>query len=78
MCAAAPLCSTIPTSCCWRASSGVGKFRITTSTDDVVGNLGAGLDVLGNDGTSFRLYYEGRFSDTVEQHAAGIKGTLPF
>jgi hypothetical protein len=31
----------------------------------------------GGDGTSFRLYYDGRFGDTVEQHAAGIKGTLP-
>jgi len=25
-----------------------------------------------------RLYYEGRFGDLVEQHGAGLKGTLPF
>jgi hypothetical protein len=60
------------------APSGVGPFRIAANTDDVVGNVGAGLDVLGVDGTSFRLYYEGRFGDTVEQHAAGIKGSWPF
>jgi len=60
------------------APSGVGTFRIAANTDDVVGNVGAGFDVIGTDGTSFRLYYEGRFGDTVEQHAAGIKGTLPF
>lgn len=52
--------------------SGMGTFRIATATDDVVGNVGAGLDVLGSDGTSFRL------QTRVEQHAAGIKGTLPF
>jgi hypothetical protein len=50
----------------------MGTFRIATATDDVVGNVGAGLDVLGSDGTSFRL------QTRVEQHAAGIKGTLPF
>jgi hypothetical protein len=60
------------------APSGEGPFRIATNTGDVVGNVGAGFDVLGTDGTSFRLYYEGRFGDIVEQHAAGIKGTLPF
>jgi hypothetical protein len=44
----------------------------------VIGMAGAGVDVIGTDGTSFRLYYEGRFSDLVEQHAGGIKATLPF
>ena len=58
--------------------SGVGPFRIASATDDVIGTLGAGVDVIGVEGASFRLYYEGRFSDLVEQHAGGIKGTLPF
>jgi outer membrane autotransporter protein len=60
------------------APSGVGPFRIATSTDDLIGNVGAGVDVIGAEGASFRLYYEGRFGDLVEQHAGGIKGTLPF
>ena len=60
------------------APSGVGPFRIATNTDDVVSNVGAGFDVIGGDGTSFRLNYEGRFGDMVEQHAAGIKGPWPF
>ena len=60
------------------APSGVGPFRIASSTDDVVADLDAGVDVIGGTGGSLRLYYEGRFGDTVEQHAAGIKGTLPF
>jgi len=44
----------------------------------VVGNIGVGMDVIGVAGASFRLYYEGRFGDTVADHAGGIKGTLPF
>jgi hypothetical protein len=44
----------------------------------VVGNVGVGVDVIGADGASFRLYYDGRFGDTVEEHAGGIKATLPF
>jgi hypothetical protein len=60
------------------APSGVGPFRIATATDDVIGMAGAGVDVIGVEGSSFRLYYEGRFSDLVEQHAGGIKATLPF
>jgi outer membrane autotransporter protein len=60
------------------APSGVGPFRIAAATDDVVGNVGVGVDVIGADGASFRLYYDGRFGDTVEEHAGGIKATLPF
>ena len=56
----------------------VGPFRIASSTDDVVGTVGAGVDVIGAEGASFRLYYEGSFGDLVEQHGGGIKGTLPF
>ncbi|MGH8723139.1 MAG: autotransporter outer membrane beta-barrel domain-containing protein, partial [Burkholderiales bacterium] len=56
----------------------VGPFRIASATDDVLANIGAGVDVIGVEGASFRLYYEGRFGDLVEQHAGGIKATLPF
>ena len=60
------------------APSGVGPFRIATATDDVVGNVGADVDVIGVGGASFRLYYDGRFSDLIEEHAGGIKASLPF
>jgi outer membrane autotransporter protein len=60
------------------APGGVGPFRIAAGSDDVVGNVGAGIDVIGVGGASLRLYYDGRFGDTVEEHAGGIKGTLPF
>jgi hypothetical protein len=60
------------------APSGVGPFRIGAATDTVVGDVGAGVDVIGAEGASFRLFYDGRFGDTVEEHAGGIKATLPF
>ena len=58
--------------------SGVGPFRIAANTDELVADLSAGVDVIGSEGASFRLYYDGRFGDTVEEHAGGIKATLPF
>jgi len=81
MCAARPS-STIRTSCFWRASrtalQGGGPFRIATETDDVVADVSAGIDVIGSGGASFRLYYDGRFGDLIEEHAGGIKASLPF
>jgi uncharacterized protein with beta-barrel porin domain len=58
--------------------SGVGPFRIATSTDDVVANISAGVDVIGAAGSSLRLYYDGRFGDTIEENAPGAKATVPF
>jgi len=60
------------------APSGVGSFRIATSTDELVGNVGVGMDVIGVEGASFRLYYEGRFGETVADHAGGIKASWNF
>ena len=37
-----------------------------------------GVDVIDVRGASVCLYYEGQLGDTVEQHAGGIKTTLPF
>jgi hypothetical protein len=60
------------------APGGVGTFRMATNTDDVVADVSAGVDVIGSRGASLRLYYDGRFGDTVEKHAGGIKASLPF
>jgi len=49
-----------------------------TATDDVVADVSAGVDVIGVEGASFRLYYDGRFGETVTENEGGIKGTLPF
>jgi hypothetical protein len=60
------------------APGSVGPFRIVTATDDVVGNVAAGIDVIAVGGSSFRLFYDGRFGDTVEEHGGGVKTTLAF
>jgi hypothetical protein len=60
------------------APSGVGPFRIGTETDDVVAVIAAGIDVVGVSGASFRLYYDGRFGETVEANEGGIKASLTF
>ena len=60
------------------APGGIGPFRIATETDDVVGDVSAGVDVIATNGSSFSVYYDGRFGDTVEAHEGGVKGTLPF
>ena len=43
-----------------------------------MGNVGAGVDVIDGRGRELKLFYEGRFGDLVEEHAGGVKGTLPF
>ena len=60
------------------APGGIGPFRIVTETDDVVGDVSAGVDVIATNGSSFSVYYDGRFGDTVEAHEGGVKGTLAF
>jgi hypothetical protein len=62
----------------FEGAPGVGPFRIVTATDDVVGDVSAGIDVIAAGGSSFRLFYDGRFGDTVEEHGGGIKTTLAF
>jgi uncharacterized protein with beta-barrel porin domain len=57
---------------------GVGPFRIVTNTDNVVGDVGAGVDLIGPRGAELKLYYEGRFGDLVSEQGSGLKASLPF
>ena len=40
--------------------------------------MAAGVDVLSQDGTVLRLYYDGRFADDTQLHAGGVKASLAF
>jgi hypothetical protein len=60
------------------APGGVGPFRITTKTDDVVADVDAGLDLIGPRGAELKLFYEGRFGDLVSDNAGGVKASVPF
>ena len=57
---------------------GVAPFRIRTGIDDVVADVSAGVEVLGLQGASLKLFYDGRFGDTIQESAAGAKATVPF
>ena len=57
---------------------GIAPFRIRTGIDDVVADVSAGVEVLALGGTSLKLFYEGRFGDTIQENAAGAKATVPF
>ena len=57
---------------------GVAPFRIKTGIDDVVANVSAGVEVLDLRGASLKLFYDGRFGDTIQESAAGAKASVPF
>lgn len=57
---------------------GVAPFRIATGIDNAVADVSAGVEVLDLRGTSLKLFYDGRFGDTIQENAAGAKATVPF
>jgi hypothetical protein len=60
-------------------SSPIGPSRCgNQGIDDVVANVSAGVEILDLHGTSFKLFYDGRFGDTIQENAAGAKATVPF
>jgi outer membrane autotransporter protein len=59
-------------------TSGAEAFAITSSTDDVLWTIAAGVDVLKGDTGALQLFYEGRFGETTTVNAAGAKLSLDF
>ena len=53
-------------------------FRTQVGTDDVVGDIAAGLDVLTTDGTVLKVYYAGQFGEDTTQQSVGARASLPF
>ncbi|MNT27488.1 Autotransporter beta-domain protein [compost metagenome] len=60
------------------APQGTGAFDTSLPVDDVVGKVGAGLEVMKAGGVDFRLQYEGQFSEHVSSHSAALKVMVPF
>ena len=60
------------------APRGTGAFDTSLPVDDVVGKVGAGLEVMKAGSVNFRLQYEGRFSEHVSSHSAALKVMVPF
>ncbi|EHK62994.1 autotransporter outer membrane beta-barrel domain-containing protein [Achromobacter arsenitoxydans] len=60
------------------APGGSGSFDTSIPIDDVVGKIGAGLQVMKAGGIDFRLQYEGQFSQHVSSNSATLKVSVPF
>jgi outer membrane autotransporter protein len=57
------------------AAPGVAPFKTTGEIDDVVGNISAGVTVLGTGSGVVTLSYDGAFGDDLESHSASAKAS---
>ncbi len=60
------------------APDGVGPFTIHTDMDDVMGVVGAGLDLINGEDGALRFTYDGQLGETTQIHSVGIKGSAKF
>lgn len=60
------------------APVGISPFTINTDTDDVMGVIGAGLDMITSQETVLHLTYDGQLGEHTQIHAFGLKGSARF
>ncbi|ADP16480.1 outer membrane autotransporter barrel domain protein 4 [Achromobacter xylosoxidans A8] len=60
------------------APAGSGAFETSVPMDDVIGRVGAGLQVSNAGGIDFRLQYDGDFSSHIQSHRGTLKVMVPF
>ena len=60
------------------APAGVAPFTILTDMDDVMGVVGAGLDMINARDAALRLSYDGQLGETTQIHAIALKGSARF
>ncbi|SEJ51604.1 autotransporter outer membrane beta-barrel domain-containing protein [Achromobacter sp. NFACC18-2] len=60
------------------APAGSGSFETSLPMDNVIGRLGAGLQVSNAGGIDFRLQYDGEFASRTQSHRASVKVMMPF
>ena len=56
----------------------VAPFTILNDIDDVMGTVGAGLDVITADDTVLNVTYDGQLGDTTQIHSVALKGSAKF
>ncbi len=66
------------TSATFAGVPGAAGFTIKSSIDDVVADLGLGVDFLSESGTVLRVQYDAQFGDQTEQHGGSAKLSVPF
>lgn len=60
------------------APVGLAPFTVNTDIDEVMGLVGAGVDVISGTDAVLRLSYDGQLGETTQIHAVGIKGSARF
>jgi uncharacterized protein with beta-barrel porin domain len=60
------------------APDGVAPFTTLGHLDDVMGVLGAGLDVISGNDIALRITYDGQIGPTQQLHGFGLKGSIKF
>lgn len=60
------------------APAGVSPFAIHTDMDDVMGVVGAGLDMITSQDTVLHLTYDGQFGETTSIQAVALKGSVRY
>lgn len=69
---------TFLTSAAFAGVPGAAGFTIESTIDDVVADLGLGVDFLSETGTVLRVQYDAQFGDQTEQHGGSAKLSVPF
>jgi len=60
------------------APAGVGTFTINTDIDQVMGVIGAGLEIVNADNDALRLTYDAQLGETTQIHSVAIRGSASF
>ena len=60
------------------AAPGVTPFTTTGEIDNVLGNVSAGVKILGIAGSVLSFSYDGSFGDTIVEHSASAKASVRF
>ena len=60
------------------AQGSAGRFTTTMPTDNVIGRIGAGIQVMNAGSVDFRLQYDGEFASGGNSHSAALKLAVPF
>ncbi len=60
------------------APAGASPFTILTDMDDVMGTVGAGIDVINGADAVLHFTYDGQLGETTQIHTVALKGSARF
>lgn len=60
------------------APAGVAPFAIFTDMDDVMGTVGAGIDMITGEDSVLHVAYDGQLGETTQIHSVALKGSARF